>query len=135
MEKIEILEFRRKLKNRKDKFKNGLDYFCHLFLIEGEEYLKSFDSLGTEMVETLIEFERLKEKLNDLDYRCEKLKSDMVSDNRIDFKEKLIGLKNRESIIDVLHNSGFLSSDMWEVLKTTFWNERKTTVYELPKWK
>lgn len=95
MEKLEKLEFRRKLKNRKDKFKNGLDYICHLFSIKGEEYLSSFDSLGTEIFETLIEFERLKEKLNDLDYRCEKLKSDIVSDNRIDFKEKLIGLKNR----------------------------------------
>ena len=135
MEKIEILEFRRKLKNRKDKFKNDLDYICHLFSIEGEEYLKSFDLLGTQMDETLIEFEELKHKLNDLDYRCEKLKTDIVSDNRIDFKEKLIGLKNRENIIDDLHHSGFLSSGLWEVLKTTFWKERKTTAYELPKWK
>ena len=88
------------------------------------------------MLKTFIEMEKLKHKLIDLDYKCEKLKTDIIVDNNIDFKERLEGLVNREKIMDELYRSGFMSSDMWEVLKDFFWNNRnKVLTYDLPKWK
>tara|TARA_R110000803_G_scaffold197974_2_gene261664 strand:- start:4316 stop:4726 length:411 start_codon:yes stop_codon:yes gene_type:complete len=134
-ESLEILEFRRKLKNRKDEFKNNMSFVSGLFSIDDSDYMKKFEWLGEEMVNTIIEMEKLKLKMNDLDYKCEKLKSDVIVDNNIDVRDKVINLKNRENIIDVLYKSGFMSSDLWEILKTSFWNDRKTQRYELAKWK
>lgn len=135
-ESIEILEYKRRLNINKDKFQNHLRYVCDLFSIDGHQYLKRYGYISEEMVKTFIEMEKLKHKLIDLDYKCEQLKTDIIVDNNIDFKERLEGLVNREKIIDELHISGFMSSDMWEVLKDFFWNSRnKSLRYDLPKWK
>ena len=93
---------------------------CDLFSVDGHQYLKRYGYISEEMVKTFIEMEKLKHKLIDLDYKCEQLKTDIIVDNNIDFKERLEGLVNREKIIDELYRSGFMSSDMWEVLKDFF---------------
>ncbi len=135
MEKIEILEFKRRLSLRKDEFKNDIDFVCGIFDLDGREYLKKFDWLGEEMVSVIMEIEKLKVKMSDLNYKCEKLKSDMLVENNIDLRNRVRKLSGRERILDDLYKSGFMSSDMWEVIKESFWNDRKTQNYELVKWK
>lgn len=135
-ESIEILEFKRKLNINKDKFKNQIQFVCDLFSVDGEEYIRRYGYIGEEMVKTFVELESLKSKLIDLDYKCEKLKTDIIVDNNIDFKEKLRSLKGRERILDELYKGGFMSNDMWEILKEFFWNDSRNGLqYELPKWK
>ena len=79
--------------------------------------------------------EELKHKLNDLDYKCEKLKSDIVVENNIDIKERIKDMMGRERILNELYKGGFLSSDLWEIIKTFFWNDRSRIKYDLPKGK
>jgi len=135
MDKMEVLEFKRRLGNRKDKFKNDMDFVCGIFSIDSSKYLKKFDWLGEEMVNVGIEMEKLKLKMSDLDYKCEKLKSDMIVDNNIDLRDRVKKLSGRERILDELYKGGFMSSEMWELIKESFWSERKTQNYELAKWK
>ena len=134
-EKLEILEFKRRLNTSKDKFKNQIQYVCDLFSVDGDKYIKRYGYLGDEMVKTFIQMEELKHKINDLDYKCENLKSELLVDNNIDIKERIKDMVGRERILDELYSGGFLSSDLWEIIKTFFWNERNTVKYDLPKWK
>jgi nicotinic acid phosphoribosyltransferase len=98
-ERLEILEFKRRLNTNKDKFKNQLQYVCDLFSVDGEEYLKRYGYLSEEMVKTFVQMEELKHKLNDLDYKCEKLKSDIIVENNIDIKERIKDMMGRERIL------------------------------------
>ena len=134
-ERLEILEFKRRLNTNKDKFKNQLQFVCDLFSVDGDKYIKRYGYLGEEMVDTFIKMEELKHKLNDLDYKCENLKTELIVDNNIDIKERIKDMVGRERILDELYRGGFLSSDLWEVIKTFFWNDRSKIKYELPKWK
>lgn len=135
MREFQILEFKRKLKSRKDRLNNNLNYLSELIPIEGLKYLKQFDGIGKEMTEKLTELEKVKEELNDLDKRLDKINLKVISDNNIDFKEVLKEHKNREEILDTLYRRNFMNSVVWERLKEDYWNERKTVSYELPKWK
>ena len=134
-ERLEILEFKRRLNTNKDKFKNQLQFVCDLFSVDGDKYIKRYGYLGEEMVDTFIKMEELKHKLNDLDYKCENLKTELIVDNNIDIKERIKDMVGRERILDELYRGGFLRSDLWEVIKTFFWNDRSKIKYELPKWK
>ena len=134
-ERLEILEFKRRLNTNKDKFKNQLQFVCDLFSVDGDKYIKRYGYLGEEMVDTFIKMEELKHKLNDLDYKCENLKTELIVDNNIDIKERIKDMVGRERILDELYRGGFLSSDLWEVIKTFFWNDRSKVKYELPQWK
>ena len=134
-ERLEVLEFKRRLNTNKDKFKNQLQYVCDLFSVDGDKYIKRYGYLSEEMVKTFIQMEELKHKLNDLDYKCEKLKSDIIVENNIDIKERIKDMMGRERILDELYKGGFLSSDLWEIIKTFFWNDRSRIKYDLPKGK
>ena len=134
-ERLEILEFKRRLNTNKDKFKNQLQFVCDLFSVDGDKYIKRYGYLGEEMVDTFIKMEELKHKLNDLDFKCENLKTELIVDNNIDIKERIKDMVGRERILDELYRGGFLSSDLWEVIKTFFWNDRSKVKYELPQWK
>ena len=63
-------------------------------------------------------------KLNELDYKCERLKMDFIVENNIDIKERIENLKNRDSILNELYLNGFINSEMNDVLKEYFWKNR-----------
>lgn len=135
-ESVEVLKFKQNLNQNKDRFKSQIQYICDLFSVDGSNYIRKYDDIGGEMVNTFIQFNELQKRLNELDYQCEKLKNEIIIDNNIDLKEKLKGLKNREKVLDELFRLGFVNSDMWEILKEFFWNDRGNRMtYEFPKWK
>ena len=63
------------------------------------------------------------------------MKTDLLSENNIDIKEELIKRENSEGLLDDLYKSGFLGNELYDIIKTYFWNNRKVMNYELPKWK
>ena len=56
-ERLEVLEFKRRLNTNKDKFKNQLQYVCDLFSVDGEEYIKRYGYLSEEMLKTFVQME------------------------------------------------------------------------------
>ena len=46
-----------------------------------------------------------------------------------------MGCVDKEEVIDRLFQCEVMSSELWETLKTEFWNRRKKSSYELPNWK
>lgn len=132
----EVLKFRQNLNRNKDRFREQIQYICDLFSIDGSNYITEYDDIGGEMVNTFIQFNELQQKLNDLNYKCENLKNKLIIDNNIDLKEELKRVKNRDRVLDELYRLGFVSNDMWEILREFFWNQRGNRMtYELPKWK
>ena len=69
-------------------------------------------------------FMKCRMKLNELDYKCERLKMDFIVENNIDIKERIENLKNRDSILNELYLNGFINSEMNDVLKEYFWKNR-----------
>ena len=132
---IEILNIKRNVRNNKEKFGTDLRFICELFKIDGRKYLKQYDKLGEEMIDYHIQIEVLKRKVIEIEYKLSKLQFDFLSDNNIDIKEELIKRENSEGLLDDLYKSGFLGNELYDIIKTYFWNNRKVMNYELPKWK
>ena len=142
-ESIQILEYRRKYKNNRDKFINHINYVCDVFGIDGkmkDKYVSDFDKMGEKMTENIIEVEKLNNEINELNYNSEKLRQNIISDNNIDIKDKILKHPNKDVVLNELWKGGFVSNDMYEILKDMLWNERRSRMresqpkYELPKW-
>ena len=123
--RMEYVNFKRDIHKRKDDLKKSFHYVNNLFGVDGDEYIKKYDWLSEEMEKTFVEWLECKLKLNELDYKCEKLKMDFIVENNIDIKERIENLKNRDSILNELYLNGFINSEMNEVLKQYFWDNRK----------
>jgi hypothetical protein len=122
--RIEFLTFKRNMKVNREKLGKSFHYVNTLFGIEGDEYIKKFDWLCEEMEKVYVDWLECKLKLNELDYKCEKLKMDFIVENNIDIKERIENLKNRDNILNELYLNGFINSEMNDVLKEYFWKNR-----------
>ena len=130
-EDIKILEVKRRLRQNRDKFKYDLLYMCNIFNVDEKELLKKYDWLSEEIIEHYIEKDKVEKKINDVSYKFEKLKVDFMVKNNIDVRDKVLSLTNGEKILDELFKIGFISNDMYEVVKDEIWRKRKTQRYEL----
>jgi len=135
MEDIKVLEVRRKLRQNRDKFKYDLLYMCNIFNVDEKNLLKKYDWLSEEMIKYYIEKDKIEKKINDVSYGFEKLKVDFMVKNNIDVRDKVLSLTNGEKILDELYKIGFISNDIFEVIKDEIWRKRKTQKYEFGKWK
>ena len=97
--------------------------------------LKRYDWLSEEIIKQYIEKDKIEKKINDVSYKFEKLKVDFMVKNNIDVRDKVLSLTNGEKILDELFKIGFISNDMYEVVKDEIWRKRKTQRYELGEWK
>ena len=122
--RIEFLTFKRNLKTNRDRLGESFRYVNTLFGIEGDEYIKKYDWLSEEMEKVYEDFMKCRMKLNELDYKCERLKMDFIVENNIDIKERIENLKNRDNILNELYLNGFINSEMNDVLKEYFWKNR-----------
>ena len=135
IENFKILEIKRRLSQNRDKFKYDLLYMCNIFNVDEKNFLKKFDWLSEEMIKYYIEKDKIEKKINDVSYGFEKLKVDFIVKNNIDVRDKVLSLTNGEKILDELYKIGFISNDMFEVIKDEIWRKRKTQKYEFGKWK
>ena len=135
MEDIKVLEVRRKLRQNRDKFKYDLLYMCNIFNVDEKDILKRYDWLSEEIIKQYIEKDKIEKKINDVSYKFEKLKVYFMVKNNIDVSDKVLSLTNGEKILDELFKIGFISNDMYEVVKDEIWRKRKTQRYELGEWK
>ena len=135
MEDIKVLEVRRRLSQNRDKFKYDLLYMCNIFNVDEKDILKRYDWLSEEIIKQYIEKDKIEKKINDVSYKFEKLKVDFMVKNNIDVRDKVLSLTNGEKILDELFKIGFISNDMYEVVKDEIWRKRKTQRYELGEWK
>ena len=135
MEDIKVLEVRRKLRQNRDKLKYDLLYMCNIFNVDEKDILKRYDWLSEEIIKQYIEKDKIEKKINDVSYKFEKLKVDFMVKNNIDVRDKVLSLTNGEKILDELFKIGFISNDMYEVVKDEIWRKRKTQRYELGEWK
>ena len=122
--RVEYLTFKRGLKKNREKLNESFRYVNTLFGIEGDEYIKKYDWLSEEMEKVYEDFMKCRMKLNELDYKCERLKMDFIVENNIDIKERIENLKNRDNILNELYLNGFINSEMNDVLKEYFWKNR-----------
>ena len=122
--RMEYVNFKRDIHKRKDDLKKSFHYVNNLFGVDGDEYIKKYDWLSEEMEKVYEDFMKCRMKLNELDYKCERLKMDFIVENNIDIKERIENLKNRDSILNELYLNGFINSEMNEVLKEYFWKNR-----------
>jgi hypothetical protein len=135
IENFKILEIKRRLSQNRDKFKYDLLYMCNIFNVDEKNFLKKFDWLSEEMIKYYIEKDKIEKKINDVSYGFEKLKVDFIVKNNIDVRDKVLSLTNGEKILDELFKIGFISNDMYEVIKDEIWRKRKTQRYEFGEWK
>ena len=134
-ENIKVLEVKRRLSQNRDKFKYDLLYMCNIFNVDEKNFLKKYDWLTEEMIKHYIEKDKIEKKINDVSYGFEKLKVDFIVKNNIDVRDKVLSLTNGEKILDELFKIGFISNDMFEVIKDEIWRKRKTQRYEFGEWK
>jgi hypothetical protein len=135
MDNFKILEVKRRLSQNRDKFKYDLLYMCNIFNVDEKDLLKKYDWLSEEIIKHYIEKEKSEKKINDVSYKFEKLKVDFMVKNNIDVRDKVLSLTNGEKILEELFKIGFISNDMYEVVKDEIWRKRKTQRYELGEWK
>ena len=135
MENSKVLEVKRRLSQNRDKLKYDLLYMCNIFNVNEKDLLKKYDWLSEEFIKHYIEKEKVEKKINDVSYKFEKLKVDFMVKNNIDVRDKVLSLTNGEKILDELFKIGFISNDMYEVVKDEIWRKRKTQRYELGEWK
>ena len=133
-ESLKIKELKRRLNQNKDKFRYDIQYICNLFGVEGKEMIKEYDSLSNEMVKHHIEMDKVEKKINDVSYKFEKLKVDFIANNKIDLRDKILSNDNGSNLLNEIWKSGFISNDMFEVIKDELWRHRMRKDYELPKW-
>ena len=134
-ESLKIKEIKRKLHLKRDKFKYDLMYMCGLFDVEPNEILKKFDELSDGMIKYQIELNEIEKKINNINYGFEQLKFDFIANNNINVRDKVLSNKNPNTLLNELYKVGFISNDMFEVIKDEIWRRRKRLDYELPKWK
>jgi len=132
---MRILEVKRKNSIKRVKFIKDMEYLSSLLNIKYEDKLKEFDKLNEEILTTFTELELVNNKINDLENKTNKLKSDMIKEKGIDLGKFVRENINKEEVIDRLFQCEVMSSELWETLKTEFWNRRKKSSYELPNWK
>ena len=132
---MRILEVKRKNSIKRVKFIKDMEYLSSLLNIKYEDKLKEFDKLNEEILITFTELESVNNKINDLENKTNKLKSDMIKEKGIDLGKFVRENINKEEVIDRLFQCEVMSSELWETLKTEFWNRRKKSSYELPNWK
>ena len=135
MENHKVLEVKRRLSQNRDKFKYDLLYMCNIFNVDEKNFLKKYDCLSEEMIKYYIELDEVEKKINDVSYKFEKLKVDFMVKNNIDVRDKVLSLTNGEKILEELFKIGFISNDMYEVIKDEIWRKRKTQKYEFGEWK
>tara|TARA_B100001093_G_C26789679_1_gene998400 strand:- start:13 stop:423 length:411 start_codon:yes stop_codon:yes gene_type:complete len=133
-ESFKIKEVKRKLKLNKDKFKYDLLQMCNIFNVESDEVLDRFDELSDEMIKEQIQLNDVEKKINEINYGFEQLKVDFITKNNIDIRDKVMSNANGNQLLDQLWKGGFLSNDMFGVIKDELWRKRKRKDYELPKW-
>lgn len=122
--RIEFLTFKRNMKVNREKLSKSFNHVNTLFGIDGLEYIKKFDWLCESMEKEYMILLECKLKMNELDYKCERLKMDFIVENNIDIKDRIENLKNRDDILSQLYMNGFINSEMNDVLKTYFWKNR-----------
>ena len=132
---MRILEVKRRNSIKRVKFIKDMEYLSSLLNIKYEDKLKEFDKLNEEILTTFTELELVNNKINDLENKTNKLKSDMIKEKGIDLGKFVRENINKEEVIDRLFQCEVMSSELWETLKTEFWNRRKKSSYELPNWK
>jgi|TARA_B110000438_G_C15584042_1_gene550887 hypothetical protein len=135
MESINIREIRRSLKMNRDKFRYDLNYILNLFNVSDDGILKKYDKCGDEIIKLNMEKESIDGKINEVNYEFERLKSGFISNNEIDIRKKVLSLGKRgDKVLNELFKMGFISSDMYEVVKEEMWRNRKVSNYEFGKW-
>lgn len=132
---MRILEVKRKNSIKRVKFIKDMEYLSSLLNVKYDDKLKEFDKLNEEILITFTELESVNNKINDLENKTNKLKSDMIKEKGIDLGKFVRENINKEEVIDKLFQCEVMSSELWETLKTEFWNRRKKSSYELPNWK
>jgi|TARA_R100000081_G_C4748397_1_gene132951 nicotinic acid phosphoribosyltransferase len=134
MRRIDNSDFNRNLIKRRDDLIRSFKFVNKLFEVDTDDYIKEYDVLSKEMTKTYQKMIECQNKLNDLDYKCERFKSEFLVKNNIDLKERLEKVHNREEVLSEMFKNGFISSDMYDAIKTSYWNSRKKFNYEFAKW-
>ena len=122
---MRILEVKRKNSIKRVKFIKDMEYLSSLLNIKYEDKLKEFDKLNEEILTTFTELELVNNKINDLENKTNKLKSDMIKEKGIDLGKFVRENINKEEVIDRLFQCEVMSSELWETKSS----------YELPNWK
>ena len=134
VENINNSDFNRNLIKRRDELIRSFTFVNRLFEVDTDDYIKEYDVLSKEMTKNYQKMIECRNKLNELDYKCERFKSEFLVKNNIDLKDRLKDLPNKENILSDLFKNGFISSDMYDAIKTSYWNSRKKFNYEFAKW-
>ena len=128
---MEILELKRKLNLRKQKYENGLLKLIDLFNIEDKEYKKDFDFLCKKMVDLGIKYNKIKKEMNEVDIEFARLKRSILLKENINLMDELdkYNYDMKTKVIDELYNEEFIGNDEWEILKGYIWDNRYKKVY------
>ena len=87
MRRIDNSDFNRNLIKRRDDLIRSFKFVNKLFEVDTDDYIKEYDVLSKEMTKTYQKMIECQNKLNDLDYKCERFKSEFLVKNNIDLKE------------------------------------------------
>lgn len=135
MDSLGIKEIKRRLNLNKERFRFELNYLFGVFGVKDENLIKNYENLSNEIIRYSIEKEKIDSKINDVNYKFERLKSDFVRDNKIDVRSKVLSLGGKgEGVLNELYKMGFINNDMYEVVKDEMWRNRKVSRYNFDRW-
>jgi len=131
MVNIEVLELRRRLSLRKEKYKNGLSKLVRYFGIDYDLYLKRYDEMSEVMIDLGMKLKEIEKEMSEVDNEFERFKKSLLLKENINLKDQLsrfeIGVRGK--VLDDLFNEGFIGNEEWEILKNWLWENRYRKVY------
>lgn len=128
---IEVLELKRRLSLRKEKYKDGLNRLFRMFGIKNDKYLVLYDKISEKMVGLGIEYNRIRREMSEVDKEFDRLKKSILLKENIDLRKEIDKFDKdvKGRVVDELFNNEFIGSEEWDLLKNYIWNNRYRKVY------
>lgn len=128
---LEVLELKRKLGLRKEKYKNGLSKLFRYFNIKNEDYLNDYDKMSDRMVELGIELKKVRLEMSSLDNDFERFKKSILLKENIDLSKEIFKFDEgvRARLLDELYDEGFIDTEYWDIIKKLIWENRYKKVF------
>lgn len=128
---LEVLELKRKLGLRKEKYKNGLSKLFRYFNIKNEDYLNDYDKMSDRMVELGIELKKVRLEMSSLDNDFERFKLSILLKENIDLSKEIFKFDEgvRARLLDELYDEGFIDTEYWDIIKNLIWENRYKKVF------
>lgn len=126
-----VLELKRKLSLRKERYKDGLSKLFRYFNIKNESYINEFDELSERMIDLGVQFNRIRKEMDELDNEFDRLKKGVLLKENIDLRKEIFKFNEdvRSRLLDELFNEGFIDVDSWDILKKEIWENRYRKVF------